>query len=71
MVNAVKTWLKKHGATSVEVPVYISHIRELLNQASHNSYKEKLKQFKPIWSQTFHQYFMDNIHSEVRWSVRG
>ncbi len=33
-INAVKAWLKKHGASSVEIPVYISHLRDLLNQRS-------------------------------------
>ena len=41
-INAAKVWLKKHVATSQEVPVYVSHLRELLNQCSTSGYEEKL-----------------------------
>ena len=64
-INAIKTWLRKHGAASTEIPVYISHVRELLNQVSHDNYAEKLKQFEINWSHAFRQYYMDVIHSEV------
>ncbi len=45
-INAVKAWLKKHGASSVEIPVYISHLRDLLNQRSASSYENKLAEFQ-------------------------
>ena len=31
-INAVKFWLRKHGATASEVLVYVSDIRDLLHQ---------------------------------------
>ena len=31
-INAVKFWLRKHGATASEVPVYVSDIRDLFHQ---------------------------------------
>ena len=63
-INAVKTWLRKHGATSTEIPVY--NVRELLNQASYEEYCKKLKKAEINWSQAFHQYYMNVLHSEVR-----
>ena len=54
---AQKTWGYIHRNTS--------HVRDLLNQVSHDNYGEKLKQFEINWSQAFHQYYMDVIHSEV------
>ena len=55
-INAAKVWLKKHGATSQEVPVYVSHLCELLNQCSTCGYEEKLKQFEGLWSKPLYQY---------------
>ena len=31
-INAVKFWLRKHGATASEVPVYVSDIQDLFHQ---------------------------------------
>ena len=36
-INAAKVWLRKHGATASEVPVYLSHLRELLHQKTKKS----------------------------------
>ncbi len=49
----------------MEIHVYISHIRDLLNQSSSDSYERKLKEFESSWSQSFHQYYIAMIHSEV------
>ena len=64
-INAVKAWLKKHGASSVEIPVYISHLRDLLNQRSASGYEKKLAEFQVLWSKPFYQYFMAEIHNQV------
>ena len=69
-INAAKVWLKKHGATSQEVPIYVSHLRELLNQCSTSGYEEKLKQFEGLWSKLFYQYYMSNIGPEVNILLR-
>ena len=37
-INAVKFWLRKHGATASEVPVYVSDIRDLLHQETEMEY---------------------------------
>lgn len=64
-INAVKLWLKKHGASHAEIPAYVSHVRDLLNESSYASYEQRLKVFKMKWSQAFVQYFMSEIHPEV------
>ena len=46
IVNAIKTWLKKHGSTASEIPVYTSYVRELLCQQSLVAYNEKLESFR-------------------------
>lgn len=65
IINSVKTWLRKHGATSAEMPVYVSHVRELLCQDSPSSYEEKFKSFAGKWSQPFCLYFEQNIQPKV------
>ncbi len=49
----------------MEIPVYISHLRDLLNQRSASSYENKLAKFQLLWSKPFYQYFMTEIHNEV------
>ena len=64
-INAVKVWLRNHGATSSEVPVYIASIRELFHQASESDYLSKLEELKVDWSSTFLEYYEHEIHPEV------
>ena len=47
------------GLPLLKIPVYISCVRELLNQASYEDYCKKLKQAEINWSQAFHQYYMN------------
>ena len=48
-----KTWLRKHGAVAGEVPVYISHLRELLHQEKEEKYCDVLDELKVNWSEAF------------------
>jgi hypothetical protein len=57
--------LRKHGATSAEIPVYVSYIRELLNQSSYSNYEEKFEELKDNWSQPFLEYYMKTFHAEI------
>ena len=64
-INAIKHWLRNHGASTVEIPVYISNVRELLNQSTEETYLEKLKLYQVKWSKAFDNYYTDKIHPEV------
>jgi len=64
-INAVKVWLRNHGATSKAVPVYIASICELFHQASESDYLSKLEELKVDWSSTFLEYYEHGIHPEV------
>lgn len=64
-INSVKVWLKKHGATTAEIPAYISHVRELLCQTSLFNYEENLKLFQDEWSQSFSTYYVQSVHPKV------
>lgn len=64
-INAIKVWLRNHGATAAEIPAYISYVRELLNQPDSTSYEEKLDLFCGNWSQPFYEYYMEYVHPKV------
>lgn len=64
-INAIKTWLRKHGALSSEIAVYVDHFRELLHLETEEEYTSKLKEFETIWSHPYLEYYMSNMHPEV------
>ena len=61
-INAAKVWLKKHDACHAEIPAYVSHIRDLLNEPSYEDYEIKLNELKINW---ILEYFMKEIHTKV------
>ena len=38
LFNSVKLWLRRHGVNSHEIPIYISHLRELFHQETEFAY---------------------------------
>ena len=65
VINATKLWLRRHGATSSEVPVYVSHLRELFHHESRQGYDCHLEEVKGNWSEAFLSYYMTEIHNKV------
>ena len=63
--SAAKTWLRRHGATAPEIPVYISDLRELFRQKSENAYERRLVELEEKWSEPFQEYYRKSIHPEV------
>ena len=61
VTNATKLWLRRHGATSSEVPVYVSHLREQF----HQGYDSHLEEVKVNWSEAFLSYYMTEIQNKV------
>ena len=59
MINNIKMWLRRHGASVSEIPVYISNIRDLFYQQTENDYELQLTQLKQNWSQPFVFYYMN------------
>jgi len=66
IINSAKIWLRRHGAKSDEIPVYVLNLRELFHQPSYKVYLGKLDSVKVNWSKAFLDYFEGNIHVEVR-----
>ena len=65
IINASKIWLRGHGATSSEIPVYVNNKRNLLHQPSEDEYQKHLTELKGSCSQPFVRYYMSEIHSKV------
>jgi hypothetical protein len=64
-VNSIKVGLKKHGANNSEIPAYVSHLRELLNEDNVHDYDAKLCVLSKTWSKAYYDYFHCNIHPQV------
>ncbi len=64
-INAMKVWLKKHGATAAEIPAYTGYVRDLLNQPCITDYNKTLNTYKIKWSKSFLDYYMEQIHPKV------
>ena len=47
LINSVKMWLHSHGAKPVEIPIYISHLRQLFHQET----EEPLLLSAPVFRQ--------------------
>ena len=65
IITSVKVWLRHHGATSAEIPVYVSDLRELLHQPSPSHYASQLELLKNKWSQPFHSHYMNELDFKV------
>ena len=65
LFNSVKLWLRRHGANSDKVSIYVLHLRELFHQETEFAYQEKLQELCERWSKAFVDYYMQNIHKEV------
>ena len=57
IINSAKIWLRRHGAKSAEILVYISNLRELFHQPTYQDYLHKLECLKLNWSLAFLEYF--------------
>ena len=64
-INAAKVWLRKHGGSASEIPVYVSHLRELFHQPCEADYVEQLQVLESNWSRPFADYYKTEIHPEV------
>ena len=64
-IIAVKLWLRRHGAVSAEIPIYVSNLRDLFHQPSEEAFRNKLEELKTKWSEVFLEYYYDSVYPEV------
>ena len=48
-----------------EVPVYLSHLRELLHQKTEEDYCEVLEELRENWSEAFLTYYTEVLDEKV------
>ena len=66
-INSAKVWLRKHGATASEIPVYISHLQELFHQQFEKQYCATLVELRLKWSEAFLTYHMEVLDDKVKY----
>ena len=65
IIISAKLWLRNHGAESNEIPIYVSHLRDLFHQATRKDYDDRFEELKVDLSEAFLLYYMKGIHNEV------
>lgn len=65
IINDVDFWVKKHEGTADDRLVYKTNVRELLLCSTEEQLQSKLKAFSQSWSQSFLDYFNDQLHTRV------
>ena len=75
VVQATERWLHRHGATSDDVVVYRSDLKELLHLPTKEEYVKKLDKMSEKWSAPFFDYFNRNIDPDIeslaRWAIES
>ena len=73
VVKAAERWLRRHGATSDDMDVYRSDLKELLHLPTKEGYTKQLNKMSEKWSAPFFEYFNNNIHPDIeslaRWAI--
>jgi len=73
VINAAKRWLREHlkgtspeSPKSLEIAVYVTHLKDLFHQPDEESYKSKLDDLKGYWNMPFREYYSHHIDPQVR-----
>ena len=72
VINAAKRWLREHlkgtspeSPRSLEISVYVTHLKNLFHQLDEESYKSKLGELKGYCSMPFCEYYRQHIDPQV------
>jgi hypothetical protein len=71
LVRDVEYWLKKHGASHAEIPVYKTHIRELLQCPNEVALLQKHADLQTCWSEAFVAYYNDHLSDRLNLAYSG
>ena len=61
----IRFWLRKRGAPSTDITIYIDNISNLFHSASEDEYNERLDHYSKAWDPVFEEYFKKKIHPIV------
>ena len=65
LLHSIKIWLRGHGATSDDVSVYISNLREMFHQPTMAEYDKLPESMVMKWSAPFHHYYKNEISPDI------
>ena len=73
LLRDVKRWLRSHGATSDDVSIYLSDLRELFHQPTMAEYESMLEVATQKWSAPFPEHYTNEIAPDIasitRWAI--
>ena len=73
IIRDVKAWLRKHGASSEEVSVYVADIQNMFHLPTEKQYTDSLQEMEKRWSAPFFDYYKLHIHPDIhsvsRWAT--
>lgn len=71
ILTDVEMWLKKRHANAQEIAVYKAQMQELMHCESLGQFEMKLNTLMPLWTEAFHTYFDEHLHSRVLIAYTG
>ena len=72
----IRFWLRKHGALSTDIAVYLDDVSHLFQSCSEEEYNQHFSELSKSWDPLFEQYFKREIHPFVpdhigRWKLES
>ena len=67
----INFWLKKYGAGKDELPIYKSHIRNLLNSETCDYFDRTLESQRQTWSKAFSEYHDSHMDKRICSTTTG
>lgn len=65
ILSDAKHWVRQHGGKSDNQLVYISNLRDLLQQENEHDYNERLEELSKFWSESFLEYNNSKLHDDI------
>lgn len=67
--QAMRLWLRKHGAPSQDIAIYSEDVFKLFHSVSEEQYEQQLAIVSQKWDAAFEQYYRNEIHPDVPSSI--
>ena len=67
--QAMRLWLRKHGAPTQDIAVYSEDVFKLFHSVSEEQYEQQLAVASHRWDAAFEHYYLNEIHPDVPSSI--
>ena len=67
--QAMRLWLRKHGAPSQDIAIYSEDVFKLFHSVSEEQYEQQLAIVSQKWDAAFEHYYRNEIHPDVPSSI--